>query len=449
MGPFGSGKSVECCVKIATLARAQAPGPDGVRPTRWAVVRNTYPELKNTTVKTWMEWNGKSRGRFLNVAPFVHKIRDPQDDGTIVDCEVIFLALDREADAKKLLSLELTGIYYNEVREIRRSIVEAGDGRVGRYPRTIRNDDGVVIFGPSWHGVIADTNMPDEDHWIYDLDVKNGSKGWTIFKQPGGVIENADGEWVHNPLAENLHNLVEGYYTAQTDGKQHSWIKVHLGAQYGMLSPDGAYYADNIERAKKAGRVRQLIIDPSLPVHTFWDLGMDDNTTIWFGQNIAGNWNWVDFYEAHGKGLGHYAEILRQKREAGKFQYGSHIWPHDGAQRVLDDLVIPETRVEKMAKLGFNVTTLPATSIADGIDAARDLIDKSFFCSVNCAEGLAHLSRYRQKRDAKTNVYLKTPEHDEHSHAADGFRTAAMGKGQCSNGIYDSSPINYQSGGIV
>ncbi len=88
LGPFGSGKSVTCCVEIMRRAREQAPSPDRVRRTRWAVVRNTYPDLKNTTVKTWRDWWGDAFGVFSRVAPFVHHMKFPLDDGTHVDCEV-------------------------------------------------------------------------------------------------------------------------------------------------------------------------------------------------------------------------------------------------------------------------------------------------------------------------------------------------------------------------
>ena len=56
MGPIGSGKSVACCAEIMMRSCEQAPGRDGVRRTRWAIIRNTYPELKSTTIKTWLDW---------------------------------------------------------------------------------------------------------------------------------------------------------------------------------------------------------------------------------------------------------------------------------------------------------------------------------------------------------------------------------------------------------
>lgn len=152
LGPFGSGKSVACCAEIMRRSREQSPSRDGVRRTRWAIVRNTYPDLKNTTVKTWRDWWGDAYGAFSRVAPFAHHLKFALDDGTKVDCEVIFLAMDEEADAKKFLSLELTGIYFNELRELKRALIEAGDGRLGRYPSM---KDG----GPTWYGMIADATI--------------------------------------------------------------------------------------------------------------------------------------------------------------------------------------------------------------------------------------------------------------------------------------------------
>ena len=52
MGPVGSSKSSASCVEIFRRACEQKPS-NGVRRSRWAIIRNTYPELKSTTIKTW------------------------------------------------------------------------------------------------------------------------------------------------------------------------------------------------------------------------------------------------------------------------------------------------------------------------------------------------------------------------------------------------------------
>ena len=56
LGPLGSGKSSACVIELVRRGLAQRPGPDGVRRTRFAVIRNTYGELAGTTIKTVMEW---------------------------------------------------------------------------------------------------------------------------------------------------------------------------------------------------------------------------------------------------------------------------------------------------------------------------------------------------------------------------------------------------------
>ncbi|MDX2143001.1 MAG: terminase family protein [Rhodospirillaceae bacterium] len=434
MGPFGSGKSTVCCMEIGRRARDQAPGPDGVRRTRFAVVRNTYPELKSTTLKTWRMWFGDELGSawrdFTATPPFEHRIRYVvPDDGTRVHADVLFLALDQESDAKKFLSLEVTGIWFNEVREIKRAIVEAGDGRIGRYPS-------MAMGGPTWHGIIADTNMPEEDHWLHDLAESERPQGWAFFRQPGGVIKQA-GAWVANPNAENHRNLVPGYYTAQLPGKSEPWISVYLAAEYGRLPPEGAYFAEELMATEREKRIGDVPHDPELPVHTFWDLGIADDTAIWFGQAVGSGqgapaWRWIDYYENSGHALDHFARVLKEKAQTHRWVYGDHVWPHDGGHRD-PGILGAKTRREVFEGLGFKTILLPRHGLADGIEAARRLIRMSRFDAVACREGLKKLRRYRRDIDPARGVYQDTPRHDENSHAADAFRTAAMGQGRISN----------------
>ena len=157
-GPVGSGKSTAAVMKILTMSMAQKPGPDGVARTRWAVLRNTYSELETTTMKTWTDWLPENKfGKISRQAPFRQLIS--LDLGKHkCEIEVLFIALDRADQIGKLLSLELTGAWMNEAREFPKEILDAVTMRVGRYPAV---KDG----GPSWFGVIADTNAPAEDHW--------------------------------------------------------------------------------------------------------------------------------------------------------------------------------------------------------------------------------------------------------------------------------------------
>jgi hypothetical protein len=136
MGPVGSGKSYGCAAKIMKKAVEQKPSPiDGIRYTRWAIVRNSYPMLKTTTIKTWLDLFPESTfGPMMWTPPITHHIRLPARDGAAgIDCEVIFLALDQPKDVRKLLSLELTGAWVNEARELPKAVIDGLTHRVGRY----------------------------------------------------------------------------------------------------------------------------------------------------------------------------------------------------------------------------------------------------------------------------------------------------------------------------
>jgi hypothetical protein len=384
-------------------------------------------------VKTWQAWLNESLGPafadFRQTAPYEHRIAGRLDDGTRLQTDVLFLAMDQDADAKKFLSLEVTGIWFNELRELRRSLVEAGDGRIGRFPPV---KDG----GPSWYGIIGDTNMPDEDHWLRDLAEVERPDGWKFFRQPGGVVKEGN-VWRLNPAAENLANLVPDYYSAQLPGKSQAWIAVYLGAVYGRLPPEGAYYAAELAEAEHEGRIGELPVDPALPVHTFWDLGIADETAIWFGQVIgsgagAASWRWVDYYENSGQALDHYARVLKDKEAIRRWVYGEHFWPHDGGQRD-PGILGGRSRRDVFEALGFRTIVMPRHGLADGIEAARRLIRLSRFDAHACAGGLKRLRRYRRDVDGARGVPLERPRHDENSHAADAFRLAAMSQGRVSN----------------
>lgn len=230
-GPFGSGKSVTTGpMEIVRRAARQQRGPDGMRRSRWAVTRNTVPQLKDTTMKTWFDWfpNG-SIGYYKETGKtfFIQ-----QGD---IRAEVIFRGLDDAQDVKNLLSLELTGAYMNECREMKQEIVEALDGRIDRYPML---KDG----GATWAGIWGDTNSPEEfSYWYYifegltpeglipEDDGSGEGNGWMPFVQPPALFR----DMTLNPAAENLENLKPGYYERLSKGKTQEYIRVYLWNEYG------------------------------------------------------------------------------------------------------------------------------------------------------------------------------------------------------------------------
>ena len=159
VGPFGSGKTAACCAEAFRRVQEQAPDADGVRRSKGVVIRSTYRQLQTTTAPSWRGWFGDAFGDFTWSDPFQHRMRFGLPDGTRVEADIVFLALDGPDAETKLRGLEVTWGWVNEAREIPKSVFNFLLGRVGRYPPM---RDG----GPTWSGVFCDTNAWDVDHWL-------------------------------------------------------------------------------------------------------------------------------------------------------------------------------------------------------------------------------------------------------------------------------------------
>ena len=183
----------------------------------------------------------------------------------------------------------------------------------------------------------------------------------------------------------------------------------------------GAYYGKLLAALDDDNRITRVPYDPGLPVHTAWDLGINDSTAIWFAQVYRGGAvNVIDYYENSGVGLDHYAEVLRKK----DYHCGDHLAPHDIEVRELGS---GKSRLETAFGLGIRFKVIPKMKIADGINAARMLIPKCYFDREKCAEGLEMLRQYRQEWDDRKRMFRDQPRHDFTSHSADAFRYLALG----------------------
>lgn len=266
-GPVGGGKSVACVMEGIMRSMRQAPSSDGVRRTRGAIIRNAYPELKSTTIKTWQEWVPESVCPIVYDVPIRGTFKQRLQDGTVMELEIVFLALDRPEDVKKLLSLELTWAWINEGREINEEVFTFLKGRVGRYPAM---KDG----GPTWSGIWLDTNFPKTTNWLYKVFEEGPTPSdYKLFKQPPAVYFDTQAQkWVPNPDAENLQNLKAGYYEQQISGTKDDYIRVMLACEYGMNLMGKAVFPQFSERDHVAKEI--IRPDRTMPLILGWDFGL-------------------------------------------------------------------------------------------------------------------------------------------------------------------------------
>lgn len=182
----------------------------------------------------------------------------------------------------------------------------------------------------------------------------------------------------------------------------------------------GSYFGAGMRQAEKEGRITNVPYEPQLRVRTFWDLGMDDSTSIWFVQLLNREIRLIDYEEASGEGLAFYAKLLSEK----PYTYEGHYGPHDIKVRELGTGV---SRLETAAKLGLNIIPTPApTTKQDGIDAIRTIIPRCWFDKQKCKRGIAGLKGYKKEWNDKTMVYKNKPLHDWTSHPVDAFQTMAL-----------------------
>jgi len=183
----------------------------------------------------------------------------------------------------------------------------------------------------------------------------------------------------------------------------------------------GSYYGKLIARAEQEGRVGRVPWDPRVPVTTAWDLGVGDSTAIWFCQQVAQEVRLIDYYEASGVGLDHYAKILAQK----PYAYADDILPHDAE---VTELGSGSTRTATLRSLGRSrLRVLPRNPVEDRINAARMTLPRCWFDAEKCARGLDALRQYQREWDDKLKDFKSRPRHDWASHAADAFGYLCQG----------------------
>lgn len=199
----------------------------------------------------------------------------------------------------------------------------------------------------------------------------------------------------------------------------------------------GAYYGKMMTAARAEGRIGKVPWEPKLPVHTAWDLGMDDEMSIWFYQATGMEIRIIDLLKGRGEGLPHYAKEMGKK----KYVYGRHFAPFDIEVR---ELGTGKSRKDTARELGIRFVVVRKHEVADGIETVRNIIPRCWFDEEKCEEGIESLTQYHKEWDEQLLTFKDKPEHDWSSHDADSFRTLAMGFNEGSLRRKSSMPTHAQ-----
>lgn len=231
-GPVGSGKTTGCLFELFRRASEQSKGPDGLKHTRFAILRQTLSQLKMTVLKDitqWLEGIADYRVSENTIYITIGDIRS----------EWILIPLEDPEDQRRLLSMNITGAWISECIEIDAALLPAIAGRCGRYPSTNQG-------GPSWYGVIGDTNMPSVGSEWHRL-MTTIPPDWQVFLQPSGLSEEAEN--IHNLPGATKENPEGGYeyYRRLARSNGTDWVKRYVLAQYGDDPSGSAVFKDSFK----------------------------------------------------------------------------------------------------------------------------------------------------------------------------------------------------------
>ena len=445
MGPIGSGKSVGCAIDLMQMSEEMPADSAGWRRSRNVIVRNTYRELQDTTMRTVFEWMPKhepAMGTHWAEGEMSWRLRDEKHK---FETEWLFRALDRPDHVAKLLSLELTHAWVNEAREVPLSIIDMLQGRLGRFPAMVsygwKTDAEKVaemfetgrapIVGediPYWYGLIMDTNPPDDDHWWYRLFEEDRPQGWQLYRQPSA----------RKGKGENLENLHPLYYSRLSAGKSEGWQKVYVDGEYGYVQegkPCYPEYVDGVHTLKHSP-------DPvkGLDVYLGGDWGL--TPAIIFLQNISGTWVAIDEICSDKLGAVNMARLAREKLNT-DFQgcpvrqgwgdpsggEGSNIFDEEGETviEVMRDADLPfdpaptQDPVRRREAVASCLTTLSP--------AGRPRLMISPKCK-RLRKGMNGGYRYRRLQVSGDERFTDKPDKNIYSHPCEALEYVLLGEGE-------------------
>ncbi len=313
--------------------------------------------------------------------------------------------------------------------------------RNGSIIQLIGSDNYNAIMGTNPKGcVFSEYSLQDPSAWQYIRPILAANGGWAIFNfTPRGenhafeleqLAESNPEQWYVSALTVDDTNALsreildqEKKEMLQLTGNDALYQQEYRVSYTAPV--EGSYYGSQLIKAEEEGRITNVPWEPGLPVHTWWDLGIDDSMTIGFVQVLGKERRFIDYLEGTGEGIDYYIREMKNK----PYVYGEHYAPHDIEVREmtresLDGRAI--TRKEYAKSLGINFKVTQNIGLPDGINSARSILNSCWFDREKCRRLLNGLKSYQKEWDDKNKVYKNHPLHNFASHPADMFRYFAV-----------------------
>jgi len=438
-GPPGSGKSVGAVIELLAIAMRQEPTPEGIRPTKFGIIRSTYGRLERTTLVTLKTWLPAKYTKITYSKPIKVHSRIPLPDGTTADIQIELIAIENVRDLTVLDSYEATAIWLNEMVELPEELIGKAGERVGRYPPSVMWDDDKSHV--TWYGVIGDYNYPPKDHWLVSyLHEGELPAGTMLFEQPAALIEHIDpdtGEATYtiNPLAENLANLDNGkkylidLATYQKMG-HYDLIQTRLLCRYGRAGGDGKRVFTNFNPEY---HVSDHKIEPMKYTDTLVSIdtsGIHPCALFW--QNVRGHWQITDGIYGEEMGLEEFIDDVLTPLLTLRYPGCNVTCVCDPANA--RDARTAITPTDLLNERGLNAITAPTNKFKERLQACEILLNKRDRGSLTISNHVTLLidaldGGYQYKKlqaVGVSTVFSTQPLKNKYSHWADAFQYGAL-----------------------
>lgn len=347
---------------------------------------------------------------------------------------VIYYVFPTYSQAKKVIWDSITNTGERILDFIPSSLIESKNSqhlsirfKNGSLLQLVGSDNYDSLMGTNPQGVVfSEYALQDPRAYQFIRPILTANDGWALFlSTPRGknhlweiyniALNSPDWYCLKLTLDDTNHISLHEIEKERSSGElSEDLIQQEYYTSFTM-GVEGSYYSKYIDKMRVKGQIGQVPFEAGFKVHTAWDIGVRDSTTILLYQVIGQTVRIFDCYENSKEGLEHYIGIL----EAKKYSYGKHIAPHDIKVKEWGSGM---TRIEKARQLGLNFTTASDLSILDGIESVRSALSKIWIDQVACKPLIKALENYRQEFDVRHKVYKSHPLHDWSSHFADCMR---------------------------
>jgi hypothetical protein len=298
-----------------------------------------------------------------------------------------------------------------------------------------------ATVGASVAGVVySEWALANPSAWAYHRPMLEENNGWAVF------ISTPRGRNHCHALFEHARRMNSWFCELLTADATGALSRTQLDealAEYQALYGDdvgtaqfeqeymcsftaailGSFYALEMTRLRSEGRIAPIEALPGKPVHRAWDLGVGDDTSIWWFQPVGGQLFILDHYAASGVGLEHYRDVIEGRSAEHGWMAGTDYVPHDARVKEWGS---GRTRIETMQSMGLKPMLVPNASIDDGINAVRRTLPLCVFHPRTEDGGITALEQYRREWDDDKKAFRQSAVHDWTSHPADSFRYLSL-----------------------